>query len=95
MPTSGVPGQQATPSAIRAMPSTRATGMATPASSSPSNNRPTSDGTISNANPVAISPTAARTSTIFIAPSTLIARLGEGLLHLGAFGRRQLLLLRG
>ena len=30
MPTSGVPGQQATPNAIRAMPVTRATGMATP-----------------------------------------------------------------
>ena len=66
MPSSGVPGQQATPKAMRAMPSTRATGTATPVSSSPSNNRPTSDGTISSANPVAASLTAAKTSTFFI-----------------------------
>ena len=51
MPTSGGPGQQATPNAIRAMPATRATGIAMPVSSSPSNNCPTSDGTISNAKP--------------------------------------------
>ena len=51
MPASGGPGQQAIPKAIRAMPATRATGMATPVSSSPSNNCPTSDGTISNAKP--------------------------------------------
>ena len=55
------------PNAIRAMPVTRATAMATPASPSPSNNRPTSDGTISNATPVAASATAARISTLFIA----------------------------
>ena len=30
MPISGVPGQQATPNPIRAMPATRATGMAMP-----------------------------------------------------------------
>ena len=45
---------------------TRATGMATPESSAPSNSRPTSDGTTSNANPVAASLTAARRSTFFI-----------------------------
>lgn len=49
------------------MPATWATGMATPVSSSPNNNRPTSDGTISNANPVAASPTAAKISTLFMA----------------------------
>ena len=70
MPTSGGPGQQATPNAIRAMPATRATGMATPVSSSPNNNCPTSDGTISNAKPVAASATAAKISTFFIARYT-------------------------
>ena len=53
MPTSGVPGQQATPNAIRAMPATRATVTATPVSSIPSSNCPTNDGTSSNAIPVA------------------------------------------
>jgi hypothetical protein len=42
------------------VPATRATGTATPASSSPSNNCPTSDGTIK---PVATSATAAKIST--------------------------------
>src|SRR5437868_13633879 len=67
MPSSGGPGQHAIPKAIRAMPVMRATGMATPASSSPSSSRPTSDGTISNARPVAASAPAARTSAPFIA----------------------------
>ncbi len=66
MPTSGGPGQQATPKAIRAMPATRATGMATPVNSSPNNNCPTSEGTISKANPVTPSPRAAKISTFFI-----------------------------
>src|SRR5229473_2963691 len=52
MPTSGGPGQQAIPKAIRAMPARRDTGTATPVSCSPSNNCPTNEGTISNANPV-------------------------------------------
>ena len=68
MPTSGGPGQQAIPKAIRAMPATRATGMATPVSSSPNNNCPTSEGTISNANPVAASPTAAKINSLFHCP---------------------------
>src|SRR4030095_12507616 len=67
MPISGVPGQQATPNAIRAMPVTRATSMATPVSSSPNNNCPTSDGTISNAKPVPISAAAAKVSNFLIA----------------------------
>src|SRR5262245_19375502 len=66
MPISGEPCQQATPRAIRAMPATRAVGMATPVNSSPNDNWPTSDGTISNADPVAASPTAAKISTFFI-----------------------------
>src|SRR5271165_684793 len=66
MPATGGPGQQATLSAISAMPATRATGIATPVSCSPNNNCPTNDGTISNANPVVASPTAARTSALFI-----------------------------
>ena len=76
MPQSAVlPGQQETPNAIRAMPVTRAIGIATPVSSSPSNNRPTSDGAMSNANPVAISTTAAKASDFLIA---LVARLVPG-----------------
>ena len=67
MPRSGGPGQQAIPNAIRAMPATRATGMATPASCSPSNNWPTSEGAISNANPVTASLMAANASALFIA----------------------------
>jgi hypothetical protein len=39
--------------------------METPISSAPNNNRPTSEGTISNATPVAASLTAARVSTLF------------------------------
>ena len=54
-------GKHASPNAIKAMPATRATGMAMPVSSSPNNNCPTSEGTTSNANPVAASPTAAKT----------------------------------
>jgi hypothetical protein len=72
MPTSGVPDQQATPNAIMAMPATRATGMVTPASSSPNNNCPTSEGTISNANPVAASPIAAKINTFFIVSNSLV-----------------------
>src|SRR5271165_3990617 len=67
MPMSGVPGQQATLSPTKAMPATRATIAAMPVSSAPSSNFPTKDGTITNARPVAPSPTAARTSTLFIA----------------------------
>jgi hypothetical protein len=52
--------------AISAMAATRATGTATPVSSSPNNNRPTSKGTISKANPVTASPTAAKISAFFI-----------------------------
>src|SRR5690242_14113280 len=68
MPTSGGPGQQAIPKAISAMPATRATGMATPASSSPNNKRPTSEGAISNVSPVTPSAIAATTKTFFIVP---------------------------
>src|SRR5271169_1144825 len=67
MPSIGGPGQHATPSATRAMPATRATGMATPVNDSPSNNFPTSAGTISSANPVAASATAAQTNSHFMA----------------------------
>src|SRR5713101_4054623 len=63
MPASGVPGQQATPNAIRARPVTRATVAAMPVSSAPSSSCPTSDGTTSNAIPVATSMTAVTTST--------------------------------
>lgn len=71
MPTSGGPGQQLTPNAIRAMPATRATGIATPVSSSPSNNCPTIEGTISNADPVAASAAAATINAFFIAAISL------------------------
>jgi hypothetical protein len=71
MPTSGGPGQPAIPRPIRAMPVTRATGMATPVSLSPNNNCPTSEGTTRSANPVAASPTAAIISTFLIAPISL------------------------
>src|ERR1700687_5265887 len=67
MPMSGVPGQHARLSATRAMPATRVTITAMPVSSAPRSKCPTNDGTISNAIPVAASPTAARTSTLFIA----------------------------
>jgi hypothetical protein len=72
--------QQAIPKAIKAMPATRATSIATPVSSSPNNNWPTSAGTISNANPVAASPAAAKISTFFIAlitPSVSRSRPGR------------------
>ena len=51
MPNTGGPGQQAIPNAMRAMPKTRATGMAMPTSVSPSSNCAATDGTISNAQP--------------------------------------------
>jgi len=53
------------------MPATRATGIATPVSCSPSNNCTTGDGAISNANPVAASATAAKVSAFFIVPRLL------------------------
>src|SRR6476660_9113068 len=68
MPTSGAHGQKAIPKAIRAMPATRATGMATPASSSPNNKRPRSEGMTINASPVTASAITATTKTFFIAP---------------------------
>jgi hypothetical protein len=71
MPTSGGPGQQAIPRPISAMPATRATGMATPVGFSPNNSCPTSEGTTSNANPVAASPTAPNVSTLLITPISL------------------------
>src|SRR5271165_3082474 len=66
MPAIGGPGQQAIARAITAMPATRATGIATPTSCSPSNNCPTSEGAISKARPVAASPTAAMIRAPFI-----------------------------
>jgi hypothetical protein len=66
MPNNGEPNQQANPKAIREMPATRATGMATPVSSSPNNSHPTSEGIISKADPVTPSATAANISTLFI-----------------------------
>jgi signal transduction histidine kinase len=44
MPMSGGPDQQAIPKATRAIPATRATGMAIPVSCSPNNNCPTNEG---------------------------------------------------
>jgi len=68
MPQSAVQlGKQATPSASKAKPATRATGLATPARSAPNNNLPTNDGTIINATPVAASATAAIVNTFFTA----------------------------
>ena len=49
------PAQQAIPNPLRAMPATRATGIVVPTNSTPNNNCPTREGTISNANPVAAS----------------------------------------
>ena len=69
IPISGGPGQQLSPNPIRAIPVTRATGIATPLSSSPSNNRETNDGTIRKAKPVAASRIAVRIRTFFIAAS--------------------------
>ena len=66
MTAGGVPGQQAIPSAMRAMPVTRASVTATPTSSSPSNSFVTSEGPISRARPVKASLTAAKISTLFI-----------------------------
>src|SRR5439155_26433983 len=76
-PSALLPGQQHTPKAIKAMPATRATGMAS-VSSAPSNNRPTSDGTISNAKPVAASNTAAKVST-FLMRIRLVFRMGDSI----------------
>jgi hypothetical protein len=44
---------------------------------SPSNNCPTSEGTVNNAIPVAISATAAKINTLFIAPSSFCLRAGD------------------
>src|SRR5215470_6670417 len=67
MPQSAVqPGQQAVPSPIRAMPVTRAIERETLVSSTPNNNRTTSDGMINSARPVAASAIAANPSTFFI-----------------------------
>jgi hypothetical protein len=66
MPMSGGPGWQAIPKAIRAMPATRATGIATPASCAPTSSCTTSGGAISNANQVAASATAEKMITFFI-----------------------------
>src|SRR5215475_10658002 len=67
MPQSGVqPGQQAIPNPSRAMPVTRAMERETSVSSTPNNNRTTSDGITINARPVAASATAAIPSTFFI-----------------------------
>ena len=71
MPINGGPGQQAIPKPTKPIPATRATGMATLVNSTPNNNRPTSAGTMSNANPVAASATAAKINTFFIAPISL------------------------
>src|SRR5262245_28212474 len=75
MPRIGGPGQQASPNPIKARPVTRATGIVMSANSSLSSNCPTSDGTISNANPVTISATAVKTSTILITPSLPLSQI--------------------
>src|SRR5262245_33315789 len=72
MPRSGVPVQQATPKPTRAMPHRRATVTAMPVSCTSNSNSPTSDGTISNAAPVAASTIAANRRAIFIALLLLI-----------------------
>src|SRR6266481_169799 len=74
------------------MPSTRATGTATPLSSAPSKSRPTSDGATINARPVTASATAARASSFFIA---LVARLVSGTGDLVGDGREPVAVLRG
>lgn len=51
--------------------------MATPVSCSPNNNYPTSEGTISNANPAAASPIAAKINTLIIRPRISV-RVVEG-----------------
>src|SRR4029078_9492606 len=73
--TALLPGQQHTPNARKAMPSTRATAVTIPVNSAPNNKRPTSDVTISNATPVAASATAATVSTFFISLLLSVARL--------------------
>src|SRR4029078_9438428 len=105
MPASGGPGQQAIANAIRAMPATRATGMAAAVRSSPNNNCPTSDGVISNAAPVVASVAAAKIKTFFIVsisghqPVDAVTNDRELLLCCGAFLRfepeRQLVELAG
>src|SRR4030095_4608460 len=89
-------GQQPTPKASKAMPVTRAAGIATPVNSEPNNSRPTSDGTISSAIPVATSATAATVSTFFILATRyttccLIFRTGDPVGN----GRKVLAILRG
>ena len=56
------------PKAIRAMPATRATGMAMPVSSSPNNNRPTSDWNDQQRQARRGFPHSGKISTHFIAP---------------------------
>jgi hypothetical protein len=61
-------GPACDPQSNQAIPATRATGIAMPANCSPNSNCPTNDGTISSANPVAASATAAIVSTFLIVP---------------------------
>src|SRR5207247_3524373 len=80
MPQSAVlPGQQPTPNASKAMPVTRAAGLATPVNSAPNSSHPTSDGTISSASPVAASATAATVSTFFTQLLFLIGATRSGI----------------
>src|SRR4029450_3343339 len=80
MPHSAVlPGQQHTPNASKAMPSTRATGITMPVNSAPNRSNPTSDGTIRSAIPVATSATAATVSTFFIELLFLIVATRSGI----------------
>ena len=68
----GLPGQQATPKAIKAMPATRRHRHGDAGQfCAPNNNRPTSEGTISNDQARAASPTAAKISTFSVAPRRL------------------------
>lgn len=73
MPADGGPGQQAIAKAIRAIPVTRATAIATPEGCSPSSKCTTSDGATSNPNPVAASAAAAKGSTFFKAVTCQVA----------------------
>ena len=66
MPAIGVPGPQAIPNPISAIPVTRATVMAVPMSPAPSNNLPTKEGTDSNATPIAVSHIEATINNFFI-----------------------------
>src|SRR6476660_865607 len=89
MPQSAVQlGKQATPNASRAMPATRANGLATPASWEPSNNRTTNEGITIRATPMAASATAAIVSTFFIVlviQGGVAMRIDEKLLRLRGF----------